>query len=198
MSVSKYIQNKKYGATPDSDDDDDEYDLDYDDGFDDIYDDPVTGGADDAADEDDEEDTAEPPDEEDDEPIMPPTEPVELPAEPLFDVSTMPRGHNREIIVVAPEHRRTSNVLSLFEMTEIVSIRSTQIAHHSTTMLDDIAGLTDPIAIAKRELMMRRCPLVLRRRVGQKTVAGETQDYYEYWNPNEMQFAKAYEPAKNI
>ena len=97
-------------------------------------------------------------------------------------------NHNETIIVVKPEDRCTSNILSKYEMTEIISIRATDIAQNSNCMVD-IAGLDDPIKMAKRELMMRMCPLTLRRYIGERN-AGEK--IYEFWNPNEMQFATTY------
>jgi len=98
---------------------------------------------------------------------------------------------NKEIIVVKPENRRTSHILSKFEMTEIISIRATQISQHSNCMVD-ITGLDDPIKMAQAELMSRRCPLILRRHVGDLKVRGEIQSYYEYFSPNEMQFSVSY------
>lgn len=102
-------------------------------------------------------------------------------------------NYNKEIIVVKPENRRTSHILSKYEMTEIVSIRATQISQHNNCMVDT-TGLDDPIKMSKLELMSRRCPLVLRRHVGDVVNAktGEMESYYEWWSPNEMQFAVTY------
>ena len=97
----------------------------------------------------------------------------------------------REIIIVKPEERRTPSVMSKFEMTEHVSIRATQIAQYNNCMVD-ITGLDDPVKMAKRELMMKMSPLVLRRHVGDSVLGGETTSYYEYWSPNEMTFAVSY------
>lgn len=101
-------------------------------------------------------------------------------------------NHNKEIIVIKPENRRTSNVMSKFEMTEHNSIRATQIAQYNNCMVD-ITGLDDPVKMAKRELMMRKSPLVLRRHVGErKNGKGEWESFYEYWSPNEMTFSTVY------
>ena len=101
--------------------------------------------------------------------------------------------YNKEIIVVKPENRITGHVLTLYNMTEIISIRSTQIAQHNNCMVD-ITGLTDPIKMAKRELMMRKCPLILRRVIGdiKDPKTGEPQTYVEFWDVNTMQFATEY------
>lgn len=107
----------------------------------------------------------------------------------LKDVSK----YNREIVIVHPDDRRTSDILSKFEMTEIISIRATQISQFNNAMVD-IAGLTSPIDIAKRELMNRMCPLMLRRMVGElkNEKTGVLELYAEDWCPNDMIFSTTY------
>jgi DNA-directed RNA polymerase subunit K/omega len=114
----------------------------------------------------------------------------ELEEEP--DAPSVP-SYTSEIIVVKPEKRRTSHVLSKFEMTEIVSIRNAQIAQTGQAMVE-IGDLDDPVKIAKKELMMRRCPLILRREVGRIYNAENNTltTKIETWNPSEMQFAVQY------
>lgn len=99
----------------------------------------------------------------------------------------------QEIVIVKPENRQTSNVMSKFEMTNCISIRTMQIAQFNNCMVD-ITGLDRPDLMAKRELMMRKCPLTLRRRVGKlrNKKTGEWEQYYEYWDPNLMTFAVTY------
>jgi len=102
------------------------------------------------------------------------------------------RVYNKEIIVVKPENRQTSTVMNHFEMTDSVSTRAAQIANHNNCMVD-IAGLDDPIKMAKRELMMRMSPLTLRRHVGDiKNAEGVIDQYYEFFSPNEMIFSTTY------
>lgn len=107
----------------------------------------------------------------------------------LKDVSI----YNKEIIIVTPNKRQTSDILSRYEMTEIISIRSTQIAQYNNPMVDS-TGLSNPVDIAKRELMNRMCPLMLRRMVGEikNEKTGILELYAEDWCPNEMIFATAY------
>jgi DNA-directed RNA polymerase subunit K/omega len=102
-------------------------------------------------------------------------------------------NHNREIIIVKPENRRTSHIMSKYEMTEYITIRATQISQHNNCMVD-ITGLDDPIKMAKRELMMRKCPLKLRRHVGdiRDPKTSTYISYYEDWSPAELQFATTY------
>lgn len=102
-------------------------------------------------------------------------------------------NYNKEIIVLRPENRRTTHICTKYEMTEIISIRATQISQHNNCMVD-ITGLDDPIKMAKRELMLRKCPLTIRRHVGdmRDKTTGELKSYYEYWSPNEMALAVSY------
>ena len=103
-------------------------------------------------------------------------------------------NHIKEVIIVRPENRMTSNVMTKYEMTEYIDIRAVQIAEYNNCMAD-ITGLSDPVLMAKRELMQRKCPLMLRRAVGTRTVKGESVAYYEDWNPAEMTFTVAYPEA---
>jgi hypothetical protein len=52
--------------------------------------------------------------------------------------------------------------------------------------MTDTTGLTDPIAMAKKELSDRRSPLIIRRHVGDVIVDQRRTSYYEEWQPNEM------------
>jgi len=101
-------------------------------------------------------------------------------------------NHIAEVVIVKPENRLTTNVMSKYEMTEYVSIRTEQIAEYNNCMAD-ITGLDDPVDMAKRELMERKCPLMLRRYVGRRLIKGEYVQFYEDWNPAEMTFAVHYD-----
>jgi len=98
-----------------------------------------------------------------------------------------------EVIVVNPENRMTGNVMTRFEMTEHNNIRAAQIAASNNCMID-VTGLDNAHDMAKRELMMRKSPLTLCRHVGQvvNKLTGKTEDYFEYWSPNEMTFSATY------
>jgi DNA-directed RNA polymerase subunit K/omega len=105
----------------------------------------------------------------------------------LRDVSS----RSNVVIVVRPEDRRTPNVMSKYEMTEATTIRAVQIATYNNCFVDT-TGLTDPIAMAQHELMMRRSPLILVRPVQttKNPVTGETEQWVEHWFPREMTFAQ--------
>ncbi len=106
-------------------------------------------------------------------------------------------SQNIERIVIADNNKMTSDLMNLFEMTEYVSIRATQIAKHNNCMVD-ITGLSDPILMAKRELMARKSPLMLERERSTINSAGVHEVYVEYWNPNEMIFSQHYDEATII
>jgi hypothetical protein len=96
--------------------------------------------------------------------------------------------YNCEIIIVKNENRVTSHVLSIFEQTQILTIRIKQLRWDGIA-LTDITGLTDAASIAKRELMMRKTPIMLRRYVGAVVTDGKKRLYYEDWDPNVMEFS---------
>lgn len=113
----------------------------------------------------------------------------------MVDAGQAPSGTSaiKIIIVVKPENYCTSDVMSLFEMTENNSMRATQISQTGQCMVDT-TGLTTSLDMAKRELMMRRSPLTVRRHVGDlANDKGEVESYYEVRTPNDMIFSTVYE-----
>ncbi len=84
---------------------------------------------------------------------------------------------DKEEIIVKEEDRITSDVLSKYEIVELISIRSTQISKGDMPFTD-VSGLRDPISMAKKEIYDNRCPLLVKRHIG--------NNMYEYWNPNNM------------
>lgn len=86
-------------------------------------------------------------------------------ANTLYDKDVPIIEYSQEVRIV-PEHLRKSPArLSQYEMTEIVGIRASQIEKTGHCLVD-ITGLDNEIDMAKRELLMRKCPLLLRREVG--------------------------------
>lgn len=80
-------------------------------------------------------------------------------------------------IIVKSENRITSNILSIYEFIELISVRSSQITNGSY-VFTDINGLSDPIEMAKKELLDNKCPLYVKRYIG--------LNKYELWSPNVM------------
>ena len=98
----------------------------------------------------------------------------------------------KNVVVVAPEKRRTSHIINHTEMTELISIRSGQIAQRNNVMTN-VEGYDDPIKMAKKELNDGKCPLTLRRKVGESMSGNELTEYFEYWDVNLMVKAVVYD-----
>jgi DNA-directed RNA polymerase subunit K/omega len=131
-------------------------------------------------------------DDEDGEPVDP-DEIIEDEEEEVDQPIDYDDAYTKTINIVNPNERTTSHILSRFEMTEIISIRSTQISQFADCMVP-IDDLDDPVRQAKRELMARMCPLILVREVGdlKNKETGIMESWVEHWSPNEMQFAVIY------
>ncbi len=68
--------------------------------------------------------------------------------------------HN--IIIVPPEHRKTSQRLTEYEYTEVVSHRAQQIENGGVCFAN-VGDETNPIVMAEMEITQRMCPLSVRR-----------------------------------
>lgn len=92
---------------------------------------------------------------------------------------------HKTIIVVDPSQRRTSNVMTEYELTEALVIRASQIEQRRS-VLTNVDGLDDAEAMAEKELADGKCPLVLRRKVGEVVIDGKLIEYVEYYDVNKM------------
>jgi DNA-directed RNA polymerase subunit K/omega len=81
--------------------------------------------------------------------------------------------------LVRPENRITSDVMTLYEYTEIISIRSAQI-QNGARVYTDVTGISDYIKMAEKEIKNRACPLSIRRFIN----ANEAED----WEVNELTY----------
>lgn len=79
--------------------------------------------------------------------------------------------------IIKNDDKITSNIITIYEMTELIGIRATQIANNAPVFVD-VGYLTDPIEMAKKEIFENKCPLYIKRYIG--------LDKYELWNPNDM------------
>jgi DNA-directed RNA polymerase subunit K/omega len=95
-----------------------------------------------------------------------------------------------EIVVIPANERLMSDQLNKYEIAEIINIRTYQISKDGIAFCE-IDGLDNAVDIAKRELMRRKCPLLVRREAGRKLSPDGKRVliYVEDWNPNEMIFA---------
>ena len=104
--------------------------------------------------------------------------PQRVKIDPILKMSNKPRV----VRIVPPDERITDNRLQKSEAAYIIAMRSEQIAKFAKSFTAT-SGLHDPVAIAFKELLDRRCPLTLRRAVGTGP-AGES--LVEEWNVREM------------
>ena len=82
-------------------------------------------------------------------------------------------------IKVVPAHEReTSEIMTLFEYSSVLSTRATQIENNSIVYVDT-TGLDNPVDIAKKEIMCKKCPLSIQRDM-------EMNGTIEIWDVNEM------------
>lgn len=88
------------------------------------------------------------------------------------------------IEIIKKDQWRTSDILSNFERSRIISTRAEEIAKFgvSTLSSDEKKGLSSYQEIAERELAMRKIPYKLLRTI---SIIGETK-YIEVRDPNEM------------
>ena len=71
----------------------------------------------------------------------------------------------------------SSEVITKFEFTDVVSNRAKQIENGSPIFVD-IKNESDPIKMAEMEIRMRSCPLSIRRIIG--------NNICEIWDVNDM------------
>jgi DNA-directed RNA polymerase subunit K/omega len=89
-------------------------------------------------------------------------------------------SHYHRIIKIVPVASRvTSEVMTLFEYSDIIGIRTTQI-ENGAPVYTDVAGLISAKNMAIKELFDRKCPHIIKRRVG--------QFLEEQWSAREMAF----------
>lgn len=79
--------------------------------------------------------------------------------------------------IVKGDDKITSNILTIYEITELIGIRATQISQGSPVFIN-IENISDPIEMAKKEIINNKCPLYIKRFIG--------LDKYELWDPNTM------------
>jgi DNA-directed RNA polymerase I, II, and III subunit RPABC2 len=95
----------------------------------------------------------------------------------IFDPEKYTNELHKEITIVPKERRKTSEVITLFEFTDIISNRAEQISKNSP-IFTPIGSESDPIKMAEMEIKMKRCPLSIRRMLSNNTA--------EIWEVNEM------------
>ncbi len=82
-----------------------------------------------------------------------------------------------EIVYRRPEDRATSEVMTKFELCEVMSVRAKQL-EKKNKVFTDVGDLTNPLDIAKKEILDKKCPLSIVRML--------TDKIGEKWQVNEM------------
>jgi DNA-directed RNA polymerase subunit K/omega len=81
-------------------------------------------------------------------------------------------------VILIPKDKRTcSDYINQQELTAVIAMRGEQIAKSGVSYIE--SDSVDPIQRAKLEILQRRCPIIIRRRVD---IAG----IYEDWDVNEL------------
>jgi len=101
-----------------------------------------------------------------------------------IDKEDIEEEDNDLVYVVPSNERTTSEKLSEYEVAELINVRAVNISNGGT-IYTDVKNLIDPIEMAKKELIDRRCPLYIKRQIGcnERGVL-----FIEKWSPNEMSF----------
>jgi DNA-directed RNA polymerase subunit K/omega len=95
----------------------------------------------------------------------------------IFDPEKYENEIHREVIIVPSNYRKTSEIMTKFEFTEVVSHRAKQI-ENGGKIYTDVFDEGNPIKMAEIEIRMRRCPLAIRRLL--------SHNLAEIWEVNEM------------
>ncbi len=84
---------------------------------------------------------------------------------------------HKVIVWINANDRRTSEIMSKFEYTEVISIRAKQI-ENGGQCFTTVENISDPLDKAKKEIRDKKCPLDIIRAI--------TDTIYERWHVNEM------------
>mgnify|MGYP003950804221 CR=1 FL=1 len=87
------------------------------------------------------------------------------------------------IFVIPNNERMTSEKLTSYEIAEIINFRAVNISQGGC-VYTNVEGIDNPIDMAKKELIDRKCPLYIKRSVG----CNENGNLIEKWSPNECIF----------
>ncbi len=95
------------------------------------------------------------------------------------------KQYTQEELILPKDKIRTSEILTRFEATELISIRAQMLAQEERPLIE--GKFDNPIDMAKAELKAKRCPLILRRAFDEyDRVTKTVKHYIEVWDVNEM------------
>lgn len=95
----------------------------------------------------------------------------------VYDPNKYENEIHREITIIPNQFRKTSEVITKFEFTDVTSNRAKQIENGGKIFVD-IHDETDPIKMAELEIRMKCCPFSIRRMI--------SNDIAEIWDVNDM------------
>ncbi len=98
------------------------------------------------------------------------------------------RVHDRE--------RITTNDMGIFTATALIAIRTKQIGQHGNALIDTAPYSTNE-EVATAELLAGRCPIMVKRNVGQRDRGEYVERYWEYFRASEMILPKAFMHMSN-
>ena len=95
----------------------------------------------------------------------------------IYDPDKYVNNIHNEITIVSPSMRRSSEVITKYEFTDVVSNRAKHIENGGRVFVE-IEDESCPIKIAEKEIRLKKCPLTIRRLI--------SANIAELWNVNEM------------
>ena len=95
----------------------------------------------------------------------------------VFDPEKYKTEMHKEVIIVPNANRKTSDVISKYEFTDVTSNRAKQIEDGSKIFVD-IKDESNPIKMAEMEIRMKKCPLSVMRYI--------SSNMAEVWHVNDL------------
>lgn len=95
----------------------------------------------------------------------------------VFDPEKYKTEIHKEVIIVPNAYRKTSDIISKYEFTDVTSNRAKQIEDGSKIFID-IKDESNPIKMAEMEIRMKKCPLSVMRYI--------SSNIAEIWQVNEL------------
>lgn len=96
----------------------------------------------------------------------------------------------KKIVIINPENRVTTDILTDKNVAAIITQRAAALERYNDPLIDlnQYPHIRDPVRIAKLELLNKKCPYLLRRRLCDTRYDKDGEPYIvvEIWNPNEM------------
>ena len=95
----------------------------------------------------------------------------------VFDPEKYKTEMHKEITIVPNNYRKTSDIISQYELTDVTSNRAIQIENGSKIFVD-IGDESNPVKMAEMEIRMKKCPLSVMRHI--------SSNIAEVWEVNDM------------